>query len=88
MVHLEDICSIPDLDVISWVPGAGNPGHKNWIEMFQKIQSLGKGLEIHTSIDDIPFFHSQLKPEKVMYCTHAASEKQAEDAIQWLKDNT
>ncbi len=88
LVHLEDICSIPDLDVISWVPGAGNPGHKNWIEMFQKIQSLGKGLEIHTSIDDIPFFHSQLKPEKVMYCTHAASEKQAEDAIQWLKDNT
>ncbi|MGQ9731751.1 MAG: hypothetical protein ACUVX8_10820 [Candidatus Zipacnadales bacterium] len=88
LVHLEDICSIPDLDVISWVPGARNPGHAHYIELFQKIQSLGKGLDINCTIEQLPYFVSQLRPEKVMYSCWAKSEKEADDTIRWLKNHT
>lgn len=88
LVHLDDILSIRDLDVISWVPGAGNPGHADWIELFQRIQSAGKGLDIHCGIDQLPFFHERLRPERVMYSCGARTQKEADDAIKWLVDHT
>jgi len=88
LVHLADICSIKDLDVISWVPGARNPGHDHYIELFQKIQSYGKGLDINCSVEQLPFFHERLKPEGVMYSCWARSQKEADDAVRWLKEHT
>ena len=88
LVHLDDILGIEDLHVISWVPGAGNPAHRDWIELFQRIQQAGKGLDIHCSIGEIPFFHERLRPERVMYSCWASSQKEADEAIKWLVDHT
>ncbi len=88
LVHLDDILGIEDLHVISWVPGAGNPAHRDWIELFQNIQQAGKGLDIHCSIGEIPFFHERLRPERVMYSCWASSQKEADEAIKWLVDHT
>jgi len=88
LVHLDDILAIKDLDVISWVPGAGNPGHAQWIELFQRIQKAGKGLDIHCTIEELPFFHERLRPERVMYNCGARTQREADDAIKWLVDHT
>jgi hypothetical protein len=88
LVHLDDILSIESLDVISWVPGAGNPGHAHWIELFQNIQQAGKGLDIHCSIAELPYFHERLRPERVMYSCGAKSQQEADQAIRWLMDHT
>jgi 5-methyltetrahydrofolate--homocysteine methyltransferase len=41
--HLESICSIDKIGVIQWVAGAGNE-NKDWTELYEKIDNLGKGL--------------------------------------------
>jgi len=40
--HLEAICSLENLDMIQWVPGAGQDG-KDWSDLRRRIDELGKG---------------------------------------------
>lgn len=86
--HLDDILAIPDIDVIQWVPGAGQPGHIGWMDLLKRIQKGGKGLQVHASIEQIKVMHKELKPEKTLYVTGAKSVKEADDLIAWLKRNT
>jgi len=40
--HLEAICSLEKLDMIQWVPGAGQDD-KDWSDLRRRIDELGKG---------------------------------------------
>ncbi|MBD3316959.1 MAG: hypothetical protein GF344_14315, partial [Chitinivibrionales bacterium] len=40
--HLEAVCSIDKIDMIQFVPGAGNE-RRDWTWLFDKIDALGKG---------------------------------------------
>jgi len=44
--HLEALCSLENLDVIQWVPGAGNEG-RDWSDLRRRIDELGKGQIYH-----------------------------------------
>jgi len=86
--HLPDILAIKDIDVIQWVPGAGQPPLPEWIDLLEKIQKAGKGLHISTSPEHIKWFHSRLKPEKVFYQTRVKTPAEAEELLAWLKRHT
>lgn len=86
--HLDNILAVRDLDVIQWMPGAGQPEHIGWIDLLKKIQKAGKGLEIHCSMEETKILHKELRPEGVLYCVEASSKKEANDLISWLKKNT
>lgn len=88
LVHLPDILAIPEIDVIQWVTGAGNPPIIEWIDLLKTIQEAGKGLEIHGTIEEVKRFHKELRPEGVLYCVNAASRQDADNLISWLKQNT
>lgn len=60
--HLDSILSIPELNAIQWVPGAGNEGFCRWIEVYQKIQSAGKGIIAYCNIADLPHVMNHLNP--------------------------
>jgi len=40
--HVEALCDIEKLDLITWVPGEGN-AHLDWSALYKKIIGLGKG---------------------------------------------
>ena len=40
--HLEAMCELPEVNLIQWVPGAGNE-RRDWTELFDRIDALGKG---------------------------------------------
>lgn len=44
--HVDHLLSIPRLNAIQWIPGAGNAdvADECWFELYQKIQAGGKGL--------------------------------------------
>jgi len=87
--HLEDILAIPKIDVIQWVPGAGQPRTFEWMELLKKIQKAGKGLWIYDwTIDEIKQYNKELRPEGLIYQVEASSQQEAEDLIIWLKNNT
>ena len=44
--HLESLCSVPELDMIQWQPGAGRHD-MDWSDLYARIDRLGKGLFWH-----------------------------------------
>ena len=42
LAHLDHLLSIPELKVIQWIPGAGQPEMSEWPEVYQKIRGAGK----------------------------------------------
>ena len=81
--HIESICESPHLDVIQWVPGAGQKPTSQWPELMQKIQALGKGLWIHGSPRDQLEILKQVKPEGCMYNLGFPNRDEAEA---WVRE--
>ncbi len=88
LVHLEDILSIKEIHSIQWTPGDGQPPLIEWIDLLKRIQTAGKGLYISATPEEVKVFHKELKPEGVFYNVGANSQKEADELLKWLKDNT
>ena len=88
LVHLDDILAIEGLDVIQWVPGAGQLAQIGWLDLLHRIQDAGKGLYLYGSPDEIKVFHKELRPERVIYDTWAGSPAEADALLKWLTVNT
>jgi hypothetical protein len=48
MVHLDALLEIAPLDAIEWTPQAGieTGGHKRWHELYRRILSAGKSVQV------------------------------------------
>lgn len=80
--HLETLCSIDKLDMISWVPSAGNDQNKDWYWLHKKIDELGKGQIIHNmSFAQIKQTWRDFKSKKLFFTAEASSKSEAEDFI-------
>lgn len=88
LVHVPDLCAIPGLDCIQWVHGARNKAFIEWMDLLKDIQSRGVAVWIPCTLEEIPVYHRELKPELLYYETWAPSRKAAEDTLRWLRDNT
>lgn len=89
LVHLDDILAIPDIDVIQWVPGAGQPRTLEWMDLLKKIQKAGKRLWIYDwTAEEIKRHYKELRPEGLVFSLDVPSQKEADDLVDWLKKNT
>ncbi len=88
LVHLDDICSIPGLDCIQWTTGARNKPFVEWMDLLKTIQSKGVSLWIPCSPQDIKIYHKELKPDMLFYDCWASSQKEADETLRWLAENT
>ena len=51
--HFDDLLSLPKLNAIQWVPGAGNPLQGEWPEIYQKIYQAGKGAQVFDGFETL-----------------------------------
>ena len=66
--HMDDILALPNIDVIQWVPGGGQPRTVEWMDLLHKIQAAGKGLYLYDwTIEDIHQHYRELRPEGVVF---------------------
>jgi len=77
--HLDAILEIPELDAVQWVCGAGNEGYARWIDVYQKIQKAGKGIQLNITLEELPLVFETLKPEGVWF-SHIEGIKDKETA--------
>lgn len=63
--HLDAILTLPNLQVIQWVYGAGNGAAKDWIEIYKKCLTAGKSVQVFTSPDDLDMIFAQLEPNNI-----------------------
>jgi 5-methyltetrahydrofolate--homocysteine methyltransferase len=63
--HLNRLVQIPELDIIQWVPGAGNAAGKDWTDLYRRILSLGKGLILGSSAENAPALLQKYRSKKL-----------------------
>ncbi|MHB0999683.1 MAG: hypothetical protein ACYC27_10605 [Armatimonadota bacterium] len=87
IVHVDDLVSIPGLNCIQWISGAGQPPAPAWLELLQKIQKAGKSVQVLVTADELKAIYSELIPEKTFYWVigGCATEKEAQDLLNWMK---
>ena len=88
LVHLDDLLEIDGLDCIQWTTGARNKDFSQWMDLLKYIQSKGKSLWVPCGVEDMKMYHKELKPELLFYDMWVGSEKEADDVLKWLVDNT
>jgi hypothetical protein len=60
--HLDSLLVIPELDAIQWVFGAGNEGFHRWMDVYRRVQTAGKGIQVMVSLDEVPALMDTLDP--------------------------
>ncbi len=88
LVHFDDIVSLDRLDGIQWTPGSGQKPFIEWMDLLKRIQAAGKIAYVPCTLEQLPIYHRELKPELVFYVTSAPSMQEADRAVQWLRDHT
>lgn len=67
---LPEILKIPEIRMVQWVPGDGNPLGLHWIDTYKKIREAGKGAHILGNFSDFEDVASALKSAEGLYfCT-------------------
>jgi hypothetical protein len=74
LTHLDTLLSLEKLHGIQWVPGHGKPSPLQWIELYQKIQKAGKGLQIGCSANEVIPLCEALDPQGVQLSTGGLDE--------------
>jgi hypothetical protein len=65
--HINALLEVPEIQAIQYVPGAGTPSALKWVEMFRKIQSAGRALQIICLPQDILPLCDELRPEGLAF---------------------
>jgi len=88
LTHTDDLIASKGLYVMAFVPGAGNGTHSDYLDLYEKIQKGGKAVAVWGSADEAKLMHKRLRPEKTVYDVGVSSEAEAEELLEWFKDNT
>jgi hypothetical protein len=88
LIHTDDLVACKGLHTLSYVPGAGNPGHLAYVEMFRGLQDRGKGIQFWGTPDELKQAHMVLRPEKTLYGTWTSTPEEADPLLGWFVANT
>lgn len=65
--HLDTLLDISELDAVQWVCGAGNEGYAQWVDVYQRVQRAGKGIQLGVTLEELPLVFETLRPEGVWF---------------------
>jgi hypothetical protein len=87
--HFDAVTSIKSLDGIQWTPTSGGPPMVEWLDLLKRFQETGKNVFVGCSAEELKeVFHPELEPNLVLYSVSVGSEKEADELLKWLEDNT
>jgi hypothetical protein len=79
--HLDAILSIPELEALQFVPGAGNEGYARWIEVYQRAQAAGKAIQVICKLDEMDLVVETLDPHGVLLSVGNVSSREAAEYL-------
>lgn len=79
--HVDALCSLPRLNALQILPGAGKPSPLHYPEVLKKVQAAGKNLHITIPPEEVALALSLLDARGLMINTWTASEQQAKDLL-------
>jgi hypothetical protein len=88
LVHRKDLLTSRGLHTLSFVPGAGNGEPVEHVGLLRELQEAGKAVHVWGTPDECKQMHRALRPDRVFYCTSAATQSEAETLLDWFVENT
>jgi hypothetical protein len=79
--HLDSILSIPELDALQWVPGAGNLGYHRWVDVYRRAQDADKAIQVICTFDEIDLVVETLDPHGVFLSVSGVPSPEAGEAM-------
>ena len=79
--HLDSLLSIPELNMIQWVYGAGNGRTTDWLPVHQKCQAAGKGVQVWIELDELDTLMANLHPQGVWLSIYGVPDRDTADAV-------
>lgn len=79
--HLDSLLSLPELDAVQWVSGAGQPSADKWPDLLTRIREGGKQILIGCPADGIQELLERMGPEGLLIQTHCRSRQEADDLL-------
>jgi len=86
--HIDALCSLPKLQALQILPGAGKPSPLAFPEVLKKVQRAGKNLHISINPNEIKDALDLLSSRGLMIETWANSREEAEDIICFVEKNS
>jgi hypothetical protein len=74
LTQLDKLLSIKKLNAVQWVYGAGNGTAKDWIHIYKKIQTAGKGIQVFAYLEDLDSLFASLKPEGIAIVVYGVKD--------------
>lgn len=90
---LDLILSIPEIDAVQWVPGAGQDHWSDWIDVYRRIQAAGKAFVLYPPADELEQVFQALAPEGAWLNVRGVDDAATADAVvravsKWTKKLT
>jgi hypothetical protein len=73
--HLDSLLAIPELQAVQWVYGAGNEGFHRWVNVYRKIQSAGKGIQVICDVSELDAIMETLSPQGLFLSVGGVSDR-------------
>ena len=86
--YLDALLDIPEIHAIQWVPGAGQSYWADWIDVYRRIQSRGKALQVASvPATELNRLFETLRPEGVWlsHISGITDREEADAALQAVK---
>ncbi len=79
--HLDALLDIPELSAVQWVYGAGGGSARDWLEVYKRCQTAGKGIQLDFPAAEIDLFMDELRPEGVWCTVTGVSNREQAEAV-------
>jgi len=86
--HVDALCSLPRLQALQILTGAGKPSPLAFPEVLKKVQRAGKNLHISLPPEEIKTALAMLSSRGLMIETWVTSEEEAEDILRYVEKNS
>jgi hypothetical protein len=79
--HLDSLLSIPELNAIQWVYGAGNGRSTDWLDVYRRCRAAGKGIQLSLEPDEVEPFIAEFPPEGLWLILVGIRSQEEADAV-------
>ena len=83
--HVDALCTLPVLQAIQILPGAGKPGPLHYIDTLRKVQAAGKNLHITLAPEEVEQALALLSARGLFIHTWAESEDRARQLLRQVE---
>jgi len=77
--HLDLLLSVPEIQAIQWVPGAGREAILQWVPLIKRIQQAGKAVQVFCQPQEVAPLLNEVSARGLCIVTGCGSEAEARE---------